>query len=224
MVFGMLLTMAGGFMDVYSYMVHGGVFATGQTGNFVLVGFYLMQKDYRQMFHALIPIFSFWLGAFTALHLFYCLKEKQVLWTKGILILEVLVLAITGLLPPSFPAITSNILVSFAASLQFCTFRTFGKGENYSSVFCTGNMRSCAENYYKWLVQKDRSAKRSAISYSFILLSFFAGVALGAFTSNFLQEKAIWIIAALLLVILLSSFTTRLLSKKIIKPVQEIDG
>jgi uncharacterized membrane protein YoaK (UPF0700 family) len=214
MFFGMILTMAGGFMDVYSYMVHGGVFATGQTGNFVLVGVYLIQKDYKQMIHALIPILSFWLGVFIALHLYYFLKEKVPLWNKGILVLEVLVLFTAGLLPSSFPDMAANILVSFAASLQFCTFRTFGKGDNYSSVFCTGNMRSCAENYYKWLVRKETKSKRSAIGYSIILISFFTGVAIGGLSSKFLQEKAIWIIALLLLGVLIPPFVSERIAAK----------
>ena len=35
---GIFLTMAGGFMDAYSYICRGKVFANAQTGNIVLLG------------------------------------------------------------------------------------------------------------------------------------------------------------------------------------------
>ena len=38
-ILAMVLSFLGGIMDGYSYAVRGGVFATGQTGNLVLVGF-----------------------------------------------------------------------------------------------------------------------------------------------------------------------------------------
>ena len=35
---GVILALAGGFMDVYSYVARDGVFANAQTGNILLVG------------------------------------------------------------------------------------------------------------------------------------------------------------------------------------------
>lgn len=213
--FGMLLTFAGGFMDVYSYTVHGNVFATGQTGNFVLVAFHLMDKNYVEMFHALVPIISFWVGIFVGLHLFYShFKEKQLLWKRGILITEILILFITGFIPSFYPHTIANTLVSFAASLQFCAFRKFGTADNYASIFCTGNMRSCAENYYKGLIRKDKQCLKKALQYSCILLSFFIGAAIGALNSSIWHQKAIWSVAIVISVTLALSFVSDLDSLK----------
>jgi len=207
--FGMLLASVGGFMDVYSYTVRGNVFATGQTGNFVLVAIQLIEKNYREMFHAIVPIVSFWLGIFISWHLFYSyFKEKQLLWKRGTLAIEIFILFITGLIPSSYPHIIANALVSFAASLQFCAFRKFGEAEAYASVFCTGNMRSCAENYYKGIIRKDKQCLKKAFSYSCILISFFTGAALGALASSILHEKAIWSATVVLSTILALSFVS----------------
>lgn len=209
--FGMLLTFVGGFMDVYSYTVHGNVFATGQTGNFVLVAFHLMNKNYIEMFHALVPIISFWIGIFVGLHLFYSyFKERQLFWKRGILAAEILILFITGFIPQSFPHTIANSLVSLSASLQFCAFRKFGTADNYASIFCTGNMRSCAENYYKGLVRKDKQCLKKALQYSCILLSFFIGAAIGALNSSILHEKAIWSVSIVLSATLALSFIPNL--------------
>lgn len=191
--FGMLLAFVGGFMDLYSYSVHGNVFATGQTGNFVLVAVYFAERNYAEMFHAAVPILSFWIGIFIAWHIFYShFKEKQLLWRRGILAIEIFILFITGFIPCSYPHIIANSLVSFAASLQFCAFRKFGTDEAYASVFCTGNMRSCADNYYKGIVRKDKLCLKKALRYSCILISFFSGAVIAAVESGVLHEKTIW--------------------------------
>lgn len=205
--FGMLLAFVGGFMDLYSYTVRGNVFATGQTGNFVLVAVELAKKNYIEMFHAAVPIVSFWVGIFIAWHMFYShFKEKQLLWKRGILAAEILILFITGLIPCSYPNILANTLVSFAASLQYCAFRKFGTAENYASVFCTGNMRSCADNYYKGIVRKDKQSMKKALRYTWILISFFTGAVVGALESGISHEKSIWSAAIVISVALVLSF------------------
>ena len=209
LLFGLLLALVGGFMDLYSYIVRGNVFATGQTGNFVLVAVHLAEKNYVEMFHAMVPILSFWIGIFAAWHLFYYFfKEKHLMWKQGILIIEIIILIITGLIPSSAPHLIANTLVSFAASLQFCAFRKFGSEDTYASIFCTGNMRSCAENYYKGFVKKDKQRLEKALHYTWILISFFAGAVLGAFAARVLHEKAIWSMAIVLLSALVLSFTS----------------
>lgn len=207
LIFGMLLAFVGGFMDLYSYMVRGNVFATGQTGNFVLVAVALAEKNYIEMFHAAMPIVSFWIGIFIAWHIFYSyFKEKQLLWKRGILTIEIFILFITGFIPCSYPHIIANTLVSFAAALQFCAFRKFGTDEAYASVFCTGNMRSCADNYYKGIVRKEKQCLKKALRYSYILISFFSGAIIGALESGVLHEKAIWSTDIVLSVTLVLSF------------------
>lgn len=207
LILGMLLAFAGGFMDVYSYVVHGNVFATGQTGNFVLVAIHFVDKNYIEMLHALVPIISFWIGIFIGWHMFYSyFKEQQLLWKRGILVTEIIILFITGLIPSSFTHVLANTLVSFAASLQYCAFRKFGTSEAYASIFCTGNMRSCADNYYKGLIRKDEQCLKKALNYSYILISFFTGAVIGAFGSSFLHEKAIWSVIIVLSTILTLSF------------------
>ncbi|MBV7275151.1 DUF1275 domain-containing protein [Clostridium sp. PL3] len=205
--YGMLLAFVGGFMDLYSYIVRGNVFATGQTGNFVLVAVHLVQRNYIETLHAIIPIVSFLLGIFIAWHLFYShFKEERISWERGILAIEIFILFITGFVPCSYPNIIANTFVSFAASFQYCAFRKFSTNEDYASIFCTGNMRSCAENLYNGFLKKDKQCLKKALRYSYILISFFAGAIIGSFESVILHEKAIWSVSAVLLVVLLSSF------------------
>lgn len=44
---GAILALSGGFMDAYSYMERGEVFANAQTGNMLLFGVHLSQGDFQ---------------------------------------------------------------------------------------------------------------------------------------------------------------------------------
>ncbi|MFL0250918.1 YoaK family protein [Clostridium neuense] len=213
--FAMLLAATGGFMDMYSYTVHGNVFATGQTGNFVLVAVHLAKQDYTGVFRCIIPILSFWIGIFIAWHMFYSyFKEKQLLWKRSIIVAEIITVFIAGFIPLSCPDIIANTLVSFAASLQFCAFRKLGTSENYASIFCTGNMRSCAENYYKGIARKDSQCLKKAMRYSTILISFFMGAIISALEAGFLHQKAIWSVDVIFLSALIASFVLNIRMKR----------
>lgn len=59
-----LLAVVGGFLDAYTYILRGGVFANAQTGNMVLLGVYAAQGRYRQAGYCIIPILAFALGVF----------------------------------------------------------------------------------------------------------------------------------------------------------------
>lgn len=43
---GVILAIAGGFMDAYSYMCRGKVFANAQTGNILLFGIYMSERQW----------------------------------------------------------------------------------------------------------------------------------------------------------------------------------
>lgn len=203
----MLLALAGGLMDVYTYTIRGKVFATGQTGNFVLAAVHLTDKNYAGMLHAFVQIVSFWAGIFAAWHIFYSLsKENQLPWKRGILSVSIFILVITGFIPRSYPDIIADSLVAFTAALQYCAFRKFGSDESYANIFCSGNMRSFIDNYYKGIVRKDKQSLKKAIRYSCILASFFTGAAMGAITSGIFHEKTIWTAALVLSAALVMSF------------------
>ena len=209
LAFGMLLASVGGLMDVYSYVVRGKVFATGQTGNFVLVAANLANKNYIGMLHPFVPILSFWIAIFAGWHIFYYLtKERQLLWKRVILAVSIAILFVTGLIPISYSNLISDSLVAFAAALQYCAFRKFGTSENFATIFCSGNMRSCADNYYKGLIRKDKQSLKKAFSYSCILISYFSGAAIGALETSFFHEKTIWTGALVLTVALVLSFVS----------------
>ena len=56
---GIVLALAGGFMDAYSYMCRDGVFANAQTGNMLLLGINLSERNWGMALHYLFPVLAF---------------------------------------------------------------------------------------------------------------------------------------------------------------------
>ncbi len=59
---GVILALVGGFMDVYSYVGRGGVFANAQTGNILLVGVHISEGNIPLAMHFLLPVLCFSVG------------------------------------------------------------------------------------------------------------------------------------------------------------------
>ncbi len=208
--FSTLLTLAGGIMDAYSYIVRGSVFATGQTGNLVLFAIHLIDGNVQKTIAPLISILAFWIGNYAAWHIYNAhFRDRALFWRRAILAIEGMILIIIGFIAPGCPHVLANLMVSFAASLQYCAFRTFHGRESYASVFCTGNMRSCADHFYKGLALGDRQSLKLALQYSCIILAFASGAIIGALAASLLREKAIWSASLLLFALLAFSFLSR---------------
>lgn len=55
---GIILALVGGFMDVYSYMGRGGVFANAQTGNILLTGVHISEGNFTAAAMFFLPLRS----------------------------------------------------------------------------------------------------------------------------------------------------------------------
>lgn len=60
--FALLLTAAGGFLDAYTYISRGGVFANAQTGNVILMAIDLSERHFHAARAHLWPILAFIVG------------------------------------------------------------------------------------------------------------------------------------------------------------------
>ena len=64
---GILLAFVGGFLDVYTYLLRGGVFANAQTGNMVLLTLQISQGHFVQALYYLVPIIAFFMGDYSVI-------------------------------------------------------------------------------------------------------------------------------------------------------------
>jgi len=120
-----LLAIAGGFLDAFTYIAHGGVFANAQTGNVVLLGVFAASGDWLGAVRHVLPILAFLIGVGIAEKVGdppvgRRLKRPQ----RFALVLEIAVLAVVGALPTSFSNTVVILAVAFVAALQEHDIRT----------------------------------------------------------------------------------------------------
>lgn len=195
---GILLAFAGGYLDAYTFLIRGGVFANAQTGNIVLMGISAAVGNWLQAFYHLVPIAAFWCGIF----LTEMIKKKFspsrfIRWEHTVLIIEIILLFLVGLCPSSVPDGIVNVAVAFVCALQVQSFRKV-HDVPYASTMCTGNLRSSAENLFVFIKTGDKSYLNKFIKYILIIVCFVAGAAAGALFSDLMAEKSVWLCCAVL--------------------------
>jgi uncharacterized membrane protein YoaK (UPF0700 family) len=143
--FGILLAIVGGFLDAYTFIGRGGVFANAQTGNIVLFGIYASKGEWRQALVHVPPILACVIGVIVLEWLKNNSSRLFILdWARTVLILEIIVLFIIGFIPNTTPNIVVTVTVSFVASVQVSSFRKLVDSP-YTTTMSTGNLRSASQ-------------------------------------------------------------------------------
>jgi uncharacterized membrane protein YoaK (UPF0700 family) len=140
-----LLAAAGGFLDGFTYVGHGHVFANAMTGNVVLLGINCVSGSWHAALRHIPPILAFLvgIGVSQAIQLYSRLRGVSASYV-AVLLLEIAVLLILSLLPATTADTLFTISIAFAASVQVQTFREVN-GHSYNSTFTTGNLRTLGE-------------------------------------------------------------------------------
>ena len=202
---GAVLALAGGFLDAYTYLARGGVFANAQTGNTVLLGVRLMQRDWAGAGRYLVPILAFVAGVLTA----RAVSERwggdrRLHWRQIVVGAEALLLAAVALLPGRADW-AANVVVSYVCAIQAESFRKFN-GNVFATTMCTGNLRSGTERLHQFWQTGDRDQGLRAAQYYGIVLFFIAGAALGAWCAGLWGRRAVLAACAPLVLALLLMF------------------
>ncbi len=95
-----LLTAAGGFMDAFTFVGHGEVFANSMSGNVVLLGMSIASANWTLALRRIPPILAFLLGVFLAQRLRQPILRRRLLRPAlACLSLEILFLMTVSVLP-----------------------------------------------------------------------------------------------------------------------------
>lgn len=202
-----LLAIVGGFLDAYTYLYRGRVFANGQTGNLVLLGILIADSNWKQAIYYLFPIFSFIIGILLAEVICFFVKNNgPIKWRHVILIIEIMILTIIIFIPQGDPYDSIvNISISFVCALQTQTFRSV-RGKSYFSVMCTGNLRSGTTDLFQFFKTKERTYWKNFLDYYLIVFYFIIGALIGGITITKFGSISLLCTIILLFVVLLILF------------------
>jgi uncharacterized membrane protein YoaK (UPF0700 family) len=197
-----LLATAGGYLDGFTWIGHGHVFANAMTGNVVLLAIYSVSGSWSTGFRHLPPILMFLLGvsAARAIHLEPVQRRLKNPYL-AVLAFEIGILTILSLLPAATRDFWITMSIAFAASMQVETFREVN-GRHYNSTFTTGNLRTLSEGAFDWFFAGHKPESIHIVrDFALICAAFFVGAMAGGYMTGHFGNRALWFDIALLLIV-----------------------
>ena len=170
-----LLALAGGGMDAYSYLCRDKVFANAQTGNMLLFGVSLAEGDFVSALRYFVPVFVFAAGIFLSDNIRKRITGERFHWRQLSLIVEMLILAVVAFIPPS-----ANILA-------------------IATTMCIGNLRSGTYNFDKYMETGDKVFAKKSLLYFGIIAAFVIGAVLESIVIKYFGLQSILFSVALLI-------------------------
>ena len=192
---GVLLALAGGFMDAYSYIARDGVFANAQTGNILLVGVNLSEGDLMRAGRYFFPVLAFALGIMLA-DLIHERFSSLFHWRQLTVFLEAVILLGVSFIPGT-ANLVANCLTSFACGMQVESFRKI-HGHGIATTMCIGNLRSALQSVDDYIITHNKGFLENGLLYFGVILTFVVGAVLGNLCIGWLGLHAIAVAAVLL--------------------------
>ncbi|MCQ2555138.1 MAG: DUF1275 domain-containing protein [Clostridia bacterium] len=203
-VFLFVITLAGGFMNAYTFVTRHGILANMHTANMSKLGVSIALGNWDDALFYFLPIICCIFGAASSEWLKAVLtkKERKHDWRICALVIEAIALFLIGFVPLSADDFCVTLPSSFFMGYQLCLFRSC-MGTAHNTTICTGNIRNVGQKLFAFLNRRDRKSLKNLVMFASITFAFMLGAIPGTLASNALQEKAVWCCS---LVVLLLAF------------------
>lgn len=216
---GCMLAFLAGTLDAWT-LGNAQTFATVQSGNVVSSGYWLVQGDWAKFTFAFGSVIAFGIGSLVCGILMTALLRHKKVFTPEVLFTEAVVLAVLGVLAlrgemnPHYIAYA----VSFVAGAQGNAFHK-SHGMLYGNVAVTFVVQMA----FNFLIQSFFSKKGIngepnlmwAAIFFLILLGFSAGGAIGFLVDSYIDGTALFLPAAIALVLGLISLRERIAARAV---------
>lgn len=203
---GIILALSGGFMDAYSYIERGHVFANAQTGNMLLFGVYLSEGNFKLMIQYLFPVLAFAFGIALA-DIIRVKKINQLHWRQNSVLIEAIVLALVSFFPQDMNLV-ANSLTSLVCGIQVESFRKI-HGQGIATTMCIGNLRSATQNLCSYFHTKEKHYLDNGILYYGIIFYFIIGAIIGNIFIKHFHERAILVCCLLQIIAFFMMFINK---------------
>ena len=202
---GIFLALSGGFMDAYSYINRGKVFANAETGNIILMALKVCEGKFFEAVNYLIPIISFAVGVAICEIIKYR-KERinMIHWRQILVLFEIFAFIVVGFMPQEMNRV-ANSIISMISGIQFATFPKI-RGTAMATTMCTGNLKTGTQNMYRGIKTGDKSAIEKGLYYYVCIQVFILGTTIGYFAVKLMAEKAIFLAALAMINIFIMMF------------------
>lgn len=203
---GIILALVGGFMDVYSYMGRGGVFANAQTGNILLTGVHLSEGNLALAATFFFPVLCFAAGIMAS-DLVHERFGNRIHWRQATVAVEALILLGVGFIDAGHN-LEANCLTSLACGMQVESFRKI-HGRGIATTMCIGNLRSALQNVDDYIITHKRGFLVNGMLYFGVIACFVLGAVLGNWCLDRFGLSSIALCSLLLFVAFCLMFSDR---------------
>ncbi len=204
---GILLALSGGFMDAYSYIGRGEVFANAQTGNLLLLGVHLSEGNIPAAIRYLCPVLAFTFGIALADIVRNSGIGSHLHWRQISVVAEAIILTIVSFLPQSHNLL-ANSLTSLACGIQVESFRKI-HGNGIATTMCIGNCEAAHRIFTRSSRQKKEKLLKKGFSITELFFALSAGRSSETSVLNTSMNGQILISSVLLLLAFIMMFITR---------------
>ena len=195
----LLLAFAGGFIDAYTWIIHG-VLANAQTANLIFLWAYGMAGNWARASHFVPPILAFAVGIVIAAWLRRVAGGRAAVIST---VIEIVLLIVIGVLHNRLPDLAGTLGISVVAAMQSSMFARV-EGTVCSTVMITGNMRQAIENIFSVVYGGAPLGTLRKSGIFFALCAVFGfGAAAGAFATKNIPDLALCLPVVALLIVLL---------------------
>ena len=191
-----IFAVIGGFLEVFTFLLHNGVFCNAQTGNVVMLVLNLVQGHPADGLRYLYSILAYVLGI--VLTAVIPDRFAKSVWPMAVTIIEIAVFIILAVLPEGASDWYVYATVSFLCAVQYNTFTKL-HGNSLATTFCTNNLRQIFLHLVRGVRERSGAEYRKSGAYLFIVLCFALGVVVGAFAAEGLGRWSPLVCAACLL-------------------------
>ncbi|MHC5372990.1 YoaK family protein [Enterococcus sp. LJL120] len=181
-----------GFIDAYTFMEKGGVFVSAQTGNMVAFSSKLFTGQFSQAFGHIAVFAGFALGAFGGEWLVEKVSGTTRKKYQIMLLLQSLVLLVFALFQQQIFDALMVFLLGGLAGFELTIFRKVGIATVNDGIM-TGNTKNLMNNLYKWLIDKDQTARKEFSEIGFAILIFILGVGAGSLINLLQASLTLWL-------------------------------
>ncbi|AKP64688.1 hypothetical protein FC99_GL001388 [Levilactobacillus koreensis JCM 16448] len=195
-------TLVMGMIDADTFLNHGAVFVSAQTGNLVVFVVKLVEHGWSDAWVNVPVWIGYFLGCFGAQglseHISQDNHRRQMRW---LLLLDILAYAILASLQTNLPTIWLVFFLGVVAGYELTIFRQVG-GIGINNGIMSGNTKNLATDTYRAWIDGDREARVRQGKLALVLITFILGCALGARLAILTALGVLWIATGLKLILL----------------------
>ncbi len=194
--------MATGFVDIYTFLAHGHVFAEAMTGNLVLIGVGMFHPQTVEFWRPLAAFIAFVVGIVSV----WLLGRRTTSRARAqghvraaqltTLAFEIVLLTVVAFLPHGFPSAVVSTAIAFASGMQIAAFQHIGPASFTTTVMTTNSLHA-VDAILTALASRARRDLVVALRLTGAVGCFVAGVLVGGFMTVHIGTRASLVAAAL---------------------------